>query len=202
LTPSDRLAADTVGGELLTVIVGELVAVALELVETVKLKFELGLVALNPTETVAPAAIPAEQDVLLRVITNGFPLLVVPPPLCRHEPETTVTPVAVSATALLCESPMVIVPPDATDPGDTNVSVYPVVVPESAVVGETVRLVTAPDGVPMVYGLLVTAANAGRAVTAATVPKAPIVSARVPATSLARLHPRPGVIAEGFCSCI
>lgn len=130
MTPSDRLAADTVGGELLTVTVGALVAVALELVETVKLKFALGLVALNPTETVAPAAIPAAQDVLFSVITNGFFVLVVAPPLCRHEPETTVTPLlvpprfrAVSTTVLPAESPMVIVPPDATEPGDMNVSV-------------------------------------------------------------------------------
>lgn len=130
MTPSDRLEADTVGGELLTVTVGEFTAVELELVATVKLKFALGLVALKPTETVAPAATPAAHEVLLRVITNGFFVLVTPPPLCRQEPETTVTPLlvpprfrAVSTTVLPVESPMVIVPPDAIEPGDTKVTV-------------------------------------------------------------------------------
>jgi hypothetical protein len=78
-----------------------------------------------------------------------------------------------------------------------------VLCPESALVGETVTLFTAPDGDPMVYALLVTEdADAGRAVTAAAVPKAPNVSARELATSFDRLHPCLGVVAEGFCLCI
>ena len=125
MTPNERLAADTVGGELLIVTVGEFADVALALVETVKLKFDVGLVALKPTETVAPAATPDAHDVVLRVITKGLPGLVVAPPLCRHEPETRLTPVVVtvSTTPLLSESPMVTVPPDAIADGEMNVTV-------------------------------------------------------------------------------
>ena len=126
LTPNERLAADRDGGELEIVTVGVFAAVALELVATVKLKVvaEAGLVALKPTDTVAPAATPDEQEVLLNVITVPDAALLALPPLWRQLPETSVTPLAVAATLLLVvESPIVIVPPDAMADGDTNVTV-------------------------------------------------------------------------------
>jgi hypothetical protein len=121
--PNERLAADSVGGELLIVTVGEFADVEFALVATVKLKFAVGFVALKPTETVAPAATPAEHEVLLSVMTVPTELFTLPP-LWMQLPETTVTPLAVVATLLLVvESPIVIVPPDAIADGDTNVTV-------------------------------------------------------------------------------
>ena len=61
-------------------------------------------------------------------------------------------------------------------------------------------LVKADPGVPIVYELVVTVAHAGAAMATAA-PKLAMVSARVPATSLARLLPL-GVFAEAIGSCI
>jgi hypothetical protein len=82
-----------------------------------------------------------------------------------------------------------------------------------AVVGVTVTLLTPPDGAPMVYVLVThpgdpvalpqaVAADAGNALTTATLPNPAMVRATVPANSLARLHPRLGDLAKGCSSCI
>lgn len=131
LTPRLRLAADSVGGDVLTVMVGEFTEVESPLVETVKLKLAVGTVvvlpAVKPTETVAPAATPDEHEEELRVMTNPE-VPVVAPPLWRQLPETTLGAVApetgaVATIAFPSESPMVIVPPEAIAAGETNVTV-------------------------------------------------------------------------------
>jgi hypothetical protein len=66
-------------------------------------------------------------------------------------------------------------------------------------VGVADTLVKADPGVPIVYELVVVA-HAGAAMATAA-PKLAMVSARVPASSLARLLPL-GVFAEAIGSCI
>lgn len=125
LTPRLVLAAASVGGELLSVTVGELAAVASALVATVKLKLE-GAVASKPTDTVAPAATPELQLLVLRAICRPPVALgagAVPTPLCRQEPDTRVMSVAVATTAPERESPIVTVPPEAIAAGATKVTV-------------------------------------------------------------------------------
>ncbi|HYA44160.1 MAG TPA: hypothetical protein VED59_01025 [Acidimicrobiales bacterium] len=73
--------------------------------------------------------------------------------------------------------------------------------PWPVLVMERLTFVGAPVGEPIVNALDVTlAAEAVPAVIAAMEPKVAMDSARVPATSLARLHPLG--LAEGNCSCI
>jgi hypothetical protein len=68
-------------------------------------------------------------------------------------------------------------------------------------VGVAETLVNAEPGLPIVYELVVTVAHAGAAEMATAAPKLAMVSARVPASSLARLLPL-GVFAEAIGSCI
>jgi hypothetical protein len=71
-------------------------------------------------------------------------------------------------------------------------------------VGVAETALTPPDGDPIVKLLDVTdaVADAGKAATADTEPKTPRVSAKVPATSFARLHRGTGGVSEGCCLCI
>jgi hypothetical protein len=69
--------------------------------------------------------------------------------------------------------------------------------------GVTLTALTPPVGDPMVKLLDVTdAADAGSAVTAVKVPKDPMATAKLPATSLAPRHRRPDDLGKACCLCI
>jgi hypothetical protein len=119
------LLADSDGGALLTTTLGEFTAVELVLVATVKLKLPLGsavgpaVPALKVTVTVEPAGIEGQDDDC-SVITRplALALVLVALPAWRHDPEIKATVASwvdtVETTALLSESPMVIVLPVAS----------------------------------------------------------------------------------------
>jgi hypothetical protein len=212
--PADSVPAASVGGALATVTVGVLTAVALVLVATVKLKLEVGAVAVNVTVTVVPAAMDGHALEFNVIVTpEVVPTVVGVVPAWRHEPAIKATVELLMAVGSAVEVPMVTVLPVARAFTATNVTVKVVATPEVAEVGVTVTLLTPPDGAPMVYVLVThpgapvalpqaVAAEAGSALTAATLPKPAKVRARVPASSLARLHPRLGDFAKGCSSCI